>query len=188
MKFLRPLEKNLDELFARNTPELPSNAKKILVAYLPYISLILGALALLAAWDLYDTARTVNSLVVGFTENFSVAYGGPATVNHLSVMVWVSICVLIVEALLYIAAFQGTKGRRKSGWDLLLYSLALNVAYGVAVLFTDYGGIGRLVSTVIGSAIGLYLLFQIRSSYVGAPSSRTAKTRKPGRSARRKRA
>jgi hypothetical protein len=47
----------------------------------------------------------------------------------------------------------------------MFYALLVNVAYGVVMLFTNYGGIGTLLSTLIGSAIGLYLLFQIRSSY-----------------------
>ncbi len=80
-------------------------------------------------------------------------------------MIWLSIAVLVVEALLYIAAFNPTKARKKSGWDLLFYALLVNVAYGIVVAFTYYGGIGRLLGSLIGSAIGFYFLFQIRASY-----------------------
>lgn len=164
MNALRSLEASLDDIFAKNAPALPSNAKKIIVEYLPYISLALGALTLLAAWGLYDAARTVNTLI-DYANSFDSAYGGGVAVNHLTATVWVSVGVLVVEGLLYIAAFRPTKERKKSGWDLLFYALLVNVIYGIIVTFTYYGGLGRLLGTLIGSAIGLYFLFQIRASY-----------------------
>jgi len=36
----------------------------------------------------------------------------------------------------------------------------------VVVLFSNYGGIGSLLGSLVGAAIGLYLLFQIRASYL----------------------
>ena len=66
-----------------------------------------------------------------------------------------------------VAAFSGLKARKKSGWNLLYYALLLNLAYGIVMAFTNYGGFSYLIGAVIGSAIGLYLLFQIRSSYLG---------------------
>ncbi len=67
--------------------------------------------------------------------------------------------------MIYIAAFPGTKARKKSGWDLLFYALLINVVYGIVVAFTDYGGFGSLIGSLVGSAIGAYFLFQIRVSY-----------------------
>lgn len=162
MKRLQSLESGLNDIFAKNAPPLPSNAKKIIVEYLPYISLVLGILALLAAWGLYDAARTVNVLVAG--------YG--AALDRLTFTVWLSIAVLAVEAVLYIAAFNPAKARKKSGWDLLFYALLVNVAYGVVVAFTYYGGAGRLLGSLIGSAIGFYFLFQIRASYKAHPKAK----------------
>ena len=98
-----------------------------------------------------------------YANNLSAAYGGTKiAVSHLTATVWLAIAVLAVEAVLYIAAFPGTKARKKVGWDLLYYALLINVVYGIVAAFTDYGGFGRLVGSVIGSAFGFYFLFQIR--------------------------
>jgi hypothetical protein len=165
------LEKTLDEIFGKNAPPLPAGAKKVIVQYLPYINLILGVLTLLAAWGLYNAAHTVNSLV-DYANNLSAAYGGTKiATSHLTFTVWLAVAVLAIEAVLYIAAFSGTKARKKSGWNLLYYALLINVVYGIVAVFTDYGGAGRLVGSVIGSVIGAYFLFQIRGSYTGAKAS-----------------
>jgi hypothetical protein len=82
--------------------------------------------------------------------------------------------VVAIEAVIYLLAFPATRDRKKSGWDLMFYALLINLVYGVIVVFTDYGGIGSLIGTIIGSGIGLYLLFQIRASYhkVAAPAKK----------------
>lgn len=166
MNSLQSLEARLEDIFVRNAPPLPSNAKKIIVEYLPYINLVLGVLTLLTAWRLYDAAHAVDLLV----------YGTGA--NHLTGVVWLSIAVLAIEAVLYIAAFGPTRERKKSGWDLLFYALLVNLAYGIAVSFSYYGGIGRLLGSLIGSAVGLYFLFQIRASYKGRPGGKSTKSGK----------
>jgi hypothetical protein len=171
MSALQSLETNLDDIFVKNAPALPANIKKIIVQYLPYINLVLGVLTLLAAWGLYNAAHVVNSLVDNLN-SLSAAYGGPKVVtNHLTTTVWLAIAVLAVEAVLYILAFPGTRDRKKAGWDLLFYALLINVVYGVIAVFTDYGGVGRLIGSVVGSAIGMYFLFQIRASYTGKSSA-----------------
>lgn len=160
-----PLEKSLGDLFVKQAPALPDGGKKALVQYLPWINLILGLISLYGAYVLWNWAHLASGLI-NYANTLSAAYGGPmVATNRLSVGLWIGIAVLAVEALLYIAAFPGTKARKKSGWNLLYYALLLNVVYGIVVLFTDYGGVGNLVGAIIGSAIGLYLLFQIRSSY-----------------------
>ncbi len=61
----------------------------------------------------------------------------------------------------------------------MFYAFLVNVIYGIFILFTDYGGLGSLIGAVIGSAIGLYLLFQIRGNYNRfKPKSRVAKAAK----------
>jgi hypothetical protein len=180
MSALKSLEKSLDGIFDKNAPQLPDNAKKIIVQYLPYLNLVFGVLALLAAWGLYDAAHTVNNLV-DYANSLSAAYGGEKiATSHLTFMVWLAIATLAVEAVLYIAAFPGTKARKKSGWDLLFYALLINVVYGIVAAFTDYGGAGRLIGSLIGSAVGTYFLFQIRGSYTakGGKSAPKASARK----------
>lgn len=165
MAALSQLEDALNDIFVKNAPKLSQNAKDWIVKYLPWINLILGILALWAAWALWHTAHYVNKLV-DYANSLSRAYGGGTVVaNRLTLVVWLSIIVLAIEAILYIAAYQGTRDRKKAGWNLLFYAALVNIVYGVLVMFTSYGGVGNLLGSLIGSAIGLYLLFQIRSAY-----------------------
>lgn len=163
MSAFASLEKKLDEIFVKKAPPLSSNAKRAIVAYLPYINLVLGVLIILVAWGLYDAAHTVNYLI-----------GSPVTVSQVTFTVWLAISVLVIEAVIFIAAFPATKARKKPGWDLIFYAFLINVAYGIVVMFTDYGGLGRLIGSLVGSAVGLYFLFQIRGNYGSAPVARQA--------------
>ncbi len=171
---LQSLEKKLDEIFVKDAPPLPSNAKRAIVAYLPYINLVLGILTLLIAMGLYRAAHAVNYLVDYGNSTLSLN-GSRVTVSHLTFTVWLAIVVLAIEALIFIAAFPATKARKKQGWDLLFYAFLINVAYGVVAVFTDYGGIGRLLGSLVGSAVGLYLLFQIRGNYHAAKAKAAKK-------------
>jgi hypothetical protein len=182
MSVFKSLEKSLDEIFDKNAPDLPAGLKKWIVQYLPYINLVLGVITVIAAWSLWNAAHTVNTLV-DYANNLSAIYGGEQiSTNRLTFTVWLALGVLAVEAVLYIAAFPGTKARKKSGWDLLFYALLINVAYGIVVAFTDYGGFGSLLGSLIGSAVGAYFLFQIRPSYAaGGKPVKTAKKATPAK-------
>lgn len=174
MSALDSLEKKLDELFVKQLPALPAGLKKWIVKYLPWINLVIGVLTALAALGLWRTAHTVNQWV-DYANQLSAAYGGTAKVNDLGPLFWLALIVIAVEAVLYIAAFPGTREKKKSGWNLLFYALLINVAYGFVVMFTDYGSVGSFIGSLIGSAIGGYFLFQIRSSYTKTAPARKAK-------------
>jgi hypothetical protein len=171
MSALQSLENSLEDVFVKQAPALPANAKKTIVEWLPWINLVLGILALWAAWALWHWANYANKLV-DYANSLSAAYGGPAVATgRLTVTVWLSLVVMAAMAVVYIVAFPALRARKKSGWDLLFYAALLNIVYGFVTLFTDYGSVGNLVGTIIGSAIGLYFLFQIRSLYLKAPAA-----------------
>ncbi len=171
MSAFQPLENKLEEVFVKKAPPLPPSGKKALVEYLPWINLVLGLLALLVVVGLWNWAHADNGLI-NYANNLSAAYGGPAVGGRLNFGIWLGLIVLAFEALLYVAAFPATRDRKKSGWNLMFYALLTNIVYGVIIAFTSYGGIGGLIGTVIGSGVGLYLLFQIRSSYGKLPASK----------------
>lgn len=167
MSALQSLENNLEDVFVKKAPALPENGKKAIVEWLPWINLVLGVLSLWAAYALWHWAHIANSLI-DYANTLSAAYGGPTVGTRMSAVLWLGLAVMIVQALLYLAAFPALRDRKKSGWDLIFYALLINVVYGVVVLFSDYGGFGNLLGSLIGSAIGLYFLFQIRGHYLGA--------------------
>jgi len=162
------LEEQLDELLVKKAPfQIPENGRKTIAEWLPWISLILGALTLWSAWVLWEWAHVAN-VWSNYANELSAALGGGKVVEQrLSVMVWVALAVVAVEGVLFLASFSGTKARKKSGWNLLFYAALLNIVYGVVTLFTNYNGVSNLIWTVISAVIGLYFLFQIRSQYTG---------------------
>src|SRR4051812_34926978 len=98
MAVLKDLETNLNDMFTKNTPKLPANARKTIVEYLPWINLVLGLLALWAAYTLWHWAHLANGLV-DYANRLSAAYGGPAVAaDRLSLMVWVGLAVLTAQA------------------------------------------------------------------------------------------
>lgn len=165
MANMLPLEQNLKDVFTKSTPPLPPKAKQVLVEWAPWLSLIAGVLSLWGAWALWHWANVANAFV-DYANSLSAIYGGQTVVaERLTAVVWVGIAVLIVEGLIYLLAFPGLRDRKKSGWNLLYWGALVNIAYGVVVMFTAYGGFGNLLMSLIGTAIGMYLLFQIRSAY-----------------------
>lgn len=174
MSAFKSLEKNLSDIFVDKAPALPENGKKFIVEWLPWISLILGLLSLYTAYVLWNWAHVANNLAE-YANNLNQLYGNPAvSVERMSAVLWLSLAVLVVTAVIYVLAFPALKARKKKGWDWLFYALLLNVVYGVVVLFSDYGGVSNLLGTLIGSAIGLYFLFQIRGHYTKARAAHKA--------------
>lgn len=158
------IEKSLDDLFVKNAPALPAGGKKFLVDFAPWLSLIVGLLSLIAAYNIWHWAHVSNNLI-DYANQISAAYGGTQIGHRLTVTIWISMIVLVIQAVLYLGAFSGLKNRKKSGWNLVFYALLVNLVYGIVVLFTSYGGVGNLIGSLIGFAIGAYFLFQIRASY-----------------------
>lgn len=168
MAALDQLENSLAEVFEKKAPQLPEGGRKLLVSWLPWLSLIFGLLTLISVYWLWQWANAVNN-VNDILDDYYTAIGGSNIADErLTVMVWAALAVAAIQALLYLAAFTALKARKKSGWNLLFYVALVNIVYGVVVMFTDYGTFGNFVGYLIGTAIGLYLLFQIRSHYHGA--------------------
>lgn len=162
---LAPLEKSLDGVFGKNAPvQIPAKGREAIVKYSPWIGLVVGVLGLLASLAIWRTAHAVNRLV-DFANQLTASYGGHVVEHHLGVAFWVSFVLLVLTSLAAIVAFPALQARKKTGWNLLFYSSLLNVVYGVAALFYDNGGVSSLLSAVISSVVGFYILFQIRSYY-----------------------
>lgn len=170
------IEESLNDAFVKNAPfQLPEGFKKFLVDIAPWASLLVGIISVLGAWSIYQWARVANAYV-DLANQLSTYYGGTAiSTNRWTIWIYISLVVLVVEAVIYFAAFSGLKNRKKQGWNLLYLGLWINVVYGLVGLFSDYGSaVGTLLSSIIGTVIGLYFLFQIRSYYLGGAAKKPA--------------
>lgn len=165
------LETKLSEIFEKKAPQIPAGGKKVIVQWAPWVSLVVGIFTLLAAWSLWHWAHVANT-ALDYVNNLCNAYGSYAgsscnsVADHrLSLWVWLALIVLLVEGVLYVMAFPGLRDRKRQGWKYLYYGALVNVAYAVVSLFTSYNAVGNFIGALIGSAIGFWILFQIRSSY-----------------------
>ncbi len=168
------LEKQLDEVFVKKAPfQLPEDIKKWIVTYLPYINLFIGVLSLVAAYNVYHWATAV-SRIVDYANEFARAYGvdSYAGDSRLTLMVWLSIGLLVAQGALWVGSFSAVKAKKKSGWNLLFYALIIGAVYGFVSLFGDYNAAGNFVSYIVGTVVGLYFLFQIRSHYLPAAATK----------------
>jgi hypothetical protein len=172
------LETKLNDLFVKNAPKLPDGGKKALVTWLPIISAVVGVLSLWSAYTLWHWAHAVDSLSRYANNDLCNAYsvagcGSGAAASRFSLWLWAGVILIGVEGVLYLLAFPGLRDHKKQGWNYVFYGALLNLAYAVVSLFTNYNSIGNFLGALISSAIGFYVLFQVRSAYTGAktPSS-----------------
>lgn len=172
---MKALENKLDDMLVKNAPyKLPENFKKGLVSAMPWLALLGGILSLLGAWGLYQLVSWASSWM-GVANDLSMNYGYyTGYTASFGPLLWLSLALLVVEAVVSFMAFSPLKDKKKRGWDLMFWLALLNVAYAVVYLIAA-PNIMQFVFSLLGSALGLYLLFQIRSYYGGASATPAAK-------------
>lgn len=176
---MKAIENKLDELLVKNAPfQLPENGRKMLVSALPWLTLIGGVLSVLAVWGVYQLATWANTWMnaaseLGTTYGYA-GYSGYASNGPLLLM---SAILIAVEAILFFMAFSPLKERRKRGWDLLFWVSMLNVVYAVVYMVAT-PNLLSLIFSLLGSLVGLYLLFQVRSHYTSAASASSSSAKK----------
>jgi hypothetical protein len=161
---LAPLEQALNGIFGEKAPyQLPKGLKETLVKIAPWLALIGGVLGVLSAYNLWKWAHRANEIA----DSINNLYGGlvPRQDLDLGLMFWLSIATTLLFSALALIAFPGLRAKKKVGWNLMFYSMLANIAYGVVSLFYSGGGAGSLIMSLIVSAIGLYILLQVRSQY-----------------------
>lgn len=163
---MQQLEKPLDDAF-KGLPQLPENVRKGLAGAMPWLTLAGGVLSLLGAYYLYQAVVWVNQWAAQVNSLYAGAYSTP--VAGIGFMAWAGLIILAVQAVLFFMAFPALRTYKKRGWDLVFWASLVSVVYGVvANLFSGYVNIGQLIFSLLGSAVGLYLLFQIRPYYTAA--------------------
>lgn len=172
---VKPIEQALMPVF-KGLPSLPEGARKFLVKIWPILALVFGLLQLLGAWGLWQLGHTTNTLIYDINQ-YSVAVGDGAVAPTLGVFYYLGLAVLVIDAIILLLAVAPLNARQKKGWDLLLLGTTLNLVYGIVLLFDAYGGVSSLFGSLLGSAIGYYLLFQIREYYTGAKTAQSTSTR-----------
>lgn len=163
------IESGLDKMF-KVVPSLPENARKALAKALPWLALAGGILTLIGCWYLYQAVSFVNQWY-GYADSLYSSLGYSAnTAAGETIFLWISLALLVVQAVLMLVAFPSLRTGKKLGWSLMLWSAFANIVYDVIYCLFGYGylNIGQLVLYLVGALIGLYLLFQVRPYFMGA--------------------
>jgi len=138
------LENTLDLYFVKKAPPMPSNIKEAIVKYGPYITVVMMFMLL----PLLLAAFGLSALLLPFSYMGGVRYGLGFSFNTIF-----SLVILVMQAFALPSLFK----RQISGWKFLYYVALIQAVQ--SLLRFDLG------SLIIGSAISLYILFQVKSYY-----------------------
>ena len=137
------LQSMLEEWF-KKLPPLPASAVDGLYSIAPWIALVFGVIGVLGGLSGFGALT--------FLAPFAVM-GGASSYYGLGI---ISTVGWLVASVLMLLAFTGLKTGKMSGWNLLFWSEVVSVVASL-VAFS--------LGTVVGAAIGFYLLFQIKPKY-----------------------
>lgn len=141
---LTQLENTLAEYFIKKAPALPENIKELLVQFAPWLTVlgvIFGIPAVLSLFGIGNMAPYAYYGMRGFG-------GGTFMLAGLFMA-----AALALQAM----AISGLFAHSRQGWQYLFYAMLVNVVYWLITF--------NLGALVIGSLLGMYLLFQVRSYY-----------------------
>lgn len=165
MAAIKQLEKTIGDLF-KSAPPMPEKSKQSLVNAWPWIALVFGVIQLFAAWSLWGLTRFVER-VNDATNSLSLYYTGHAAglSSTDKLVIYLALLMLLVDGVLLLMAYPELKKRSRRGWDLLFLGSLLNLAYALVSLFIRDRGVGSFLFSLLGSAVGFYLLFQVKDKY-----------------------
>lgn len=142
--YLGDLEKLLEEYLVKKAPALPDGIKEAIVKFGPYLALVLLLMALPVVLGAFGLG--------GFLLPVSYMAGVRFGLNYTISMIF-TIIVMALELI----ALPGLFKRKISSWNLMFYATLVEAVHNL-VLF-NLGGL------IIGTLLGLYILFQIKSYY-----------------------
>lgn len=162
------LETKLDELFVKKMSlKLPEAGKKFLVDALPWLALIGAVLSILGGLGVLTFLMTYGQMV-----NQTAALYGYTGGSSVILMSWLSLLAMAAQAIISIMAFGPLRRHEKRGWNLIYWLDLFSIAMAVVTVFIS-GNVMGLVMSLLGAAVGLYLLFQIRSAYTTGQKAAT---------------
>ena len=147
MDYLNQLTKTLDKNYTK-LPSLPKGVNEFIVSVAPWLALVFGVLAVLAALGSFGILTALAPVA-------AVAGAGQYAFTGLFAAV-----VLLVQGAIELWSFPFLKARKVKGWNLMLYGLLLSVLSSVVML-----SVGSIVSALVGFLIGYYFLYQVKSYY-----------------------
>lgn len=144
IKNLSQLETVLEKYLVKSAPALPANIKEAIVKYSPYLIAIMVFLSLPAILTLFGLSSLLMpiSLIAGAGTGFGYT---------------LSMIILAITLVLEVVALPGLFKRQLVGWRYMFYATLLGAVTSLLQL--------NLVGLILGTLLGLYVLFQVKSYY-----------------------
>ncbi|HSW80767.1 MAG TPA: hypothetical protein VLG40_00050 [Candidatus Saccharimonas sp.] len=178
---MQKLERWLNSIFVTKAPyTISQSGRQSLVSAMPWIALAAGAVMVWIAYLAWQALAFVGHFSAVANDLAQSLYGRPYAQYHdLSFLLWVALVVLIVEAVLFFVAYPNLRDRKKFGWNLVFWVALINIAEAVLQVVAT-GDVLGFTGQLLGSVVGLYLLFQMRAMYLptAPPSARNGKANK----------
>lgn len=169
MELVHSIENKLEPMF-KGAPKLSDSNRKSLGDILPWLALVFGILQLIAAFLLFGAA-SVSSVLVSYVEAVT---GQPVISAFDKMLIYGGVLLVVVDAAILLLAFPKLNRRAKSGWDLLFLGAVLNAVYGIynvlTSLVTSRTSIMSTIISIIASAIGFWLLFEVKGQFTSTDS------------------
>lgn len=149
MELVRNIEKTMREWY-RGLPHLPTNISKWIAQnawWLVIIGLVVGAISVLS---------TLSILGIGTAY---VALYAPVLGAALAAT-WVWLLIIVVALVIQAMAVTPLKAMQRRGWELLFLAFLITASGGAASELLQ-GDVAGLLGSLLGLAIGAYVLFEI---------------------------
>ncbi|MBI2098949.1 chromate transporter [Candidatus Uhrbacteria bacterium] len=144
LNFLNPLETKLAGLLAK-APHLPEKFRQGLVKAAPWLSVV----GLLLVLPLLLATLGLSAYLSRALPFYGVSYYARTSI--------LTMILAIALAVLYAMAIPGLFGRKRIGWQYLFLGSLVSALQNLLS--------GGIVGALVGLAIGLYLLFEVRQYY-----------------------
>lgn len=138
------LEKQLELYLVDKAPSIPKEWKQLIVKIAPWLSVIMVVFAVPAILAAFGLTAMFGSLIY---------LTGPVYGAGLTISWFFTLVIMALEAL----AIPGLFKRTKAGWNLLFYANLLGAVQNLVIF--NLGGL------IIGTLLGLYILFQVKEYY-----------------------
>lgn len=146
---MEQLEKFFEDLFTKKIAwQIPAKGKEFIVQIAPWVAIIIAVLSIPAILAIFGIGSFFGSLAFSFGVSMGFKY-------------YVGIAILAVQVILMFMAFPGLKDRKIKGWKYIYYSDLISGVYGIVSAY----GVGDAIGSLLGTAIGLFILFQVKSYY-----------------------
>ncbi|NTW61518.1 hypothetical protein HGB24_02425 [Candidatus Saccharibacteria bacterium] len=184
METVKKLESTIEEIL-KPIPHMPTNWRKWLAVnawWMAAISAILMILAAITTIGMIFTALSYLGALNSYSQSIFgyaisqayVQYSWPMVISSV-----ISIASMAISTVIYYKAITPLKLMDKKGWDLLFLGFVINMGLsliGDLVAFGQVSFIGNVVGTLIGAAVGAYVIFETKMYYHGAKAKSAQKT------------